>query len=612
MERKQRAATQTGIYLLVVAAILVFANLLSFTAYTRIDLTKNERFTLSKGSARLVHDGLKQQMQIDVYVTRGLPKHELFIQDLTDLLNEYEQSSGGKLTYSILEPKTEEEREKARKAGLQEGTFGDVSATGEDQATIAKGFMGMVFKYGSEEDVIPVLSPDQAEGLEFWITNMIREVRDRADNITHKFGLVTGKDEVKISDANLVPTGPGAPGQSLKSIMERFFPFYHFEDVDLQEGEAEINQELHGIIVTQPEKDFTEKELRRIDEFLMRGDKALVVFASAVGLKAADPSMKATLSLRGLDKLLTGYGVEMKNEAVLDWGRSLSIPVQNQDGQAMWFRSPGLLQVAVDRRLDDDEQMLDDSFAAFFRLDELAFPFPSPLVALPDKQPEATVKVVARTSPRSTTVSESPIDMSLRLDWQEKGEHAQHPIAIAVEGPLKSAFDGAGDSGISAPAKSASPSRVLVVSSSQFLANPFARSGNPPPMPPQMAMMGSMGGDKDLQMLAGPYANKYLRWTILAFKNTLDWMSGDSDLLAASAKLFGEPNLTYGDIEKPSEIDAESPEELEKRMEAYRNERKSLQQRVQWTLTFLAPLLFAAFGIFRWRRREAARESIRI
>jgi ABC-type uncharacterized transport system involved in gliding motility auxiliary subunit len=612
VERKQRARAQTGIYLLVVAAVLVFANLLSFTIYSRVDLTKNERFTLSKGSARLVNEGLKQQMQVDVYVTRGLPKHELFIQDLTDLLNEYEQASEGKLTYSIVEPKTEEEREKARKAGLQEGTFGDVSATGEDQATIAKGFMGMVFKYGSEEDVIPVLSPDQAEGLEFWITNMIREVRDRADNITHKFGLVTGKEEIKLGDANLVPTGPGAPGQSLKSIMERFFPFYHFEDVDLQEGEAEINQELNGIIITQPEKDFTEKELRRVDEFLMRGDKALVVFASAVSLKAADPSMKATLSLHGLDKLLTGYGVEMKNEAILDWGRSLSIPVQNQDGQAMWFRSPGLVQVAVDDRFDEEERMLDDSFAAFFRLDELAFPFPSPLVPLPDKQPEATVKVVARSSPRATVTVESPIDMSLRLDWQEKGEHAQYPIAVAVEGPLKSAFEGAGDSGISAPAKSAAPSRVLVVSSSQFLANPFARAGNPPPMPPQMAMMGAMGGDKDLQMLAGPYANKYLRWTILAFKNTLDWMSGDSDLLAASAKLFGEPNLTYGDIEKPSEIDVENPEELEKRMEEYRNERKDLQQSVQWTLTFLAPLLFAAFGILRWRRREAARESIRI
>jgi hypothetical protein len=33
---------------------------------------------------------------------------------------------------------------------------------------------------------------------------------------------------------------------------------------------------------------------------------------------------------------------------------------------------------------------------------------------------------------------------------------------------------------------------------------------------------------------------------------------------------------------------------------------------VQWTLTLFAPLLFAAFGLFRWRRRESARETIRL
>src|SRR6202042_1177016 len=67
MERKTRAATETGVYLFIVAAILVVANVISFGAYKRIDMTKAERFTLSKGSARLVHD-LKQDLQMDLYV----------------------------------------------------------------------------------------------------------------------------------------------------------------------------------------------------------------------------------------------------------------------------------------------------------------------------------------------------------------------------------------------------------------------------------------------------------------------------------------------------------------------------------------------------------------
>ena len=157
MERRTKAATQTGIYLLIVAAILVVANVISFGAYKRIDMTKNERFSLSKGSARLVRDGLDKDLQADVYVTRGLPKYDAFIQDLTDLLTEYERA-GNHFKYTVIEAKTDDERKAAKEAGLQEATFGEGSKTGKDQALLSKGFMGIAFKYGSEKEAIPILS----------------------------------------------------------------------------------------------------------------------------------------------------------------------------------------------------------------------------------------------------------------------------------------------------------------------------------------------------------------------------------------------------------------------------------------------------------------------
>lgn len=609
MERKNKAAAQTGVYLLVVGAILVLANLISFKVYERFDWTRSERFTLSEGSARLVREGLKQELAIDVYVTRGLAKHELFVQDLSDLLKEYEGASQGKLRFSIIEPKTDEEREAAKKAGLQEAAFGEGSETGADQATIKRGFMGMVFKYGPEQEVIPILSPDSTQGLEFWITNKIREIRDRADELHQTFGIITGKDELKLTEANLVAAQGGGGGPNMKGILEQALPFYKFEDVDLGGGENEINPELDGLIITQPGTDFTEKELRRIDQFLMRGDKAAAFFVSAVNLKANDATMKATIDTHGLDPLLMGYGIEMKKEALLDWGRSISIPVQTQGGQVVYFRAPGIVQAIYEDGADEDKQFLDASFAGFFRLEELAFPFPSPLVPHPEKQPEAKVKVVARSTERSTVDADETIDMKISTEWKPKGEYGQQPIAIAVEGVLKSAFPG-DDAGVEAPEQSPTPSRVLVVSSSQFLANPFARAGNPPPMPPQMAMMGPMGGDQDLQMLAGPYAQRFLTATILALKNTLDWMGGDSDLIAASAKLLGEPNLTYSDIEKPKAGEADDEAAMAKKMEDYKQERARVQQRVQWSLTFLPAALFVAIGLVRWRLRESARSKI--
>src|SRR5450432_3148983 len=168
-EHRRKAAAQTGLYILVIAAIAIVANVLGAKTYKRWDTTNTERYTLSAGSGRLIH-GLSSTVQIDAYVKTGLPQLDAFVHDLTDLLKEYERAGGGKFKYTIIEPKTDELKEKAKDAGLEEMAFGETNATGGDQASIAQGYMGLVFKYGSEKGVIPQLNPGSASGLEFWMT----------------------------------------------------------------------------------------------------------------------------------------------------------------------------------------------------------------------------------------------------------------------------------------------------------------------------------------------------------------------------------------------------------------------------------------------------------
>jgi hypothetical protein len=194
--------------------------------------------------------------------------------------------------------------------------------------------------------------------------------------------------------------------------------------------------------------------------------------------------------------------------------------------------------------------------------------------------------------------------MKLRDQWQPKPPFEQHVIAATAEGLLKSAFAGKPGAGIETPERAAGASRILLIASSQFLTNPFAYSGNPPPAPPQMQQFGGLPGDKDLLMIANPYANKHLRSTILALKNLLDWMSGDADLIAASAKILGEPNLTYSDVDKPKFSADDSEEAVRKKDEEYRMGRERLQNKVQWTLTLGLPLVFGLIGLWRWRARN--------
>src|SRR5260370_40338256 len=104
MEKRKKTALESGILILIVAAILVAVNALSaLGAYHRTDVTKSEKFTLSKGSANLLKS-MKQQPTVDADVTKRPPKLDACVRDLRDLLAEYKNPGGGKLEFSIIDP----------------------------------------------------------------------------------------------------------------------------------------------------------------------------------------------------------------------------------------------------------------------------------------------------------------------------------------------------------------------------------------------------------------------------------------------------------------------------------------------------------------------------
>src|SRR5579863_10328745 len=246
MEKRKKTAVESGVLILIVAAILIAVNALSaLGVYARSDVTKTEKFTLSKGSGNLLHS-MKQQLTVDAYVTKGLPKLDAFVRDLRELLQEYKVAGAGKFTYEIVEPKDEDTKKKAKDAGLVEQPFGEASET-DEKAAVTQGFMGLVFKYGEQQDVIKFLPPDRTDGLEFWITNKVREIRDKGDDIHHKIGVLTGHDEIKTSENNLAPANMGKI--SMQGIITQNFPFYTFQDVDLKNGDTEISDDLDGLII---------------------------------------------------------------------------------------------------------------------------------------------------------------------------------------------------------------------------------------------------------------------------------------------------------------------------------------------------------------------------
>ena len=187
-------------------------------------------------------------------------------------------------------------------------------------------------------------------------------------------------------------------------------------------------------------------------------------------------------------------------------------------------RFPDMLDVQDDTRFTGNDTLLDTSFPGFFRLPEVVIPFASSIALHPDKQPEAKMSVVARSTPRSIVETGDTVISSRSRSGSRRGP-----------GPSSDRGAGRGDAqdgvpvrrqdGASRRRKEREDVAVFLVSSSGFLTNPFARAGNGTEMS-QFGMNIPMGQDEQLLQLAGPYAQQGLTQTILAFKNTLDWILG--------------------------------------------------------------------------------------
>jgi hypothetical protein len=447
---------------------------------------------------------LTQPLHIVAYVMKGHPTLDAFAARLEAVLRRYQAANPARFDFAMVDATSDDGFRRARAAGLLETQFG------EHDTKAFRGATGVVLDYGTEHEVIRALSMEPGTGLEYVLTTKVLEIRARGEGTKHRIGVLTGHGEIKLSEGKLVPAAnPQQP--NLQEILAKYFPAYVLVDVDLRQRAGTIDPSLDGLIITQPQTDLSDDELHAIDAFVMK-NKTLAVFASAVNVAAGDPTMRAAISTHRLERLLGGYGIEMRADVIEEFGRPFRVEVVTPSGPSQ-MRFPAILDVKDDDRFTGDEQLLDATSPAFFRIAQIAFPFASSLVLHRQKQPDIDargLRVLARSTPKSMRETAGVVDLAPLRQWRPKGEFGQYDVAAIAEGKLRSAFGTA----------AASRARVLVVSSAQFFANPFARAS---------------GGDETMEQLAMPYAQSLLVNTILVAKNTLDWLTMDPDLATCAA-----------------------------------------------------------------------------
>lgn len=556
MNKRTKLRSESAVFIVVLAGILVLANVLSVKFFGRADLTENNLYTLSKASTSLMGK-LEDRLVVKAYFTKNLPGRFASLErHVGDLLEEYRQRAGGKMTVEFIDPEgDEEEEEVAKNLGIQKMPCPDIE---KDQATIKEGYRGISFSYGPRTEAIKAV--DSPVGLEYQVTSVIKKVMGQKASV----GFLVGHGEPEVDppseeDRPLLPEEKLARG-AYRNIRNNL-DIYNYIQVDTKQGASDIPREIHSLVIVGPGSELTEKELYQLDQYLLAGN-SVAMFLSGVDVRTKKPELpvlpptyETNVNKSGLRPFLEHHGIELGENLIFDKQASKFIskcpplPLPLPRPYPAW---------PVVTSFGDSP--------VTYRLGGLTFPYATE-VKLTDEALGDEAKEAAE------------IAFSSGASWKEHGSSAVVdpcgivestslesgiPLAAQISGTFTSYFE---DKELpETPAsnddfleKSSKPGRLIVVGTAAL------------PLDETLGYIYRL----DRRMAENNYT---------FVENVFDWMTNEDDLIKVRMKNVNDPPLEKGD--------------------------EATRQLAKWGNIVGIPLLLIVFGIIRWRVRASRRKKV--
>jgi ABC-type uncharacterized transport system involved in gliding motility auxiliary subunit len=333
MEQKNRSVYSAGI-LILLAILFVTLSILSsvFLKGVRLDLTANGLYTLSEGTRNIL-DEMDEPVHLYLYfsedVSRELPQFRSHARWAGEVLEEFADHSGGKLTLERVNPVPfTPEEDQAAQYGLQGvpvGSSGDM---------LYFGLVGTNSLDGLQ--VMPFLQPEKEKFLEYDLAKIV-------SNLSHptqkKLGLISGLD-IKPGFDPATQTIPEA-----WVIHQQFSQLFDIQDVSADAPELEADLDM--LVLIHP-KGLSENMLYQIDQFVLRGGRLLVFMdpmaEADLGGDPNDPMARMNAGgSSSLGPLLESWGVGFDPEKVIG-DQDYALQVTVAQGQPP-IRHLGILSV---------------------------------------------------------------------------------------------------------------------------------------------------------------------------------------------------------------------------------------------------------------------------
>lgn len=513
---KRSLKSQNIIQLILLLILLVGINVVASFVFTRFDLTSEKRFTLSPATKNLVKS-VDDIVYVKVYLDGDFPPAFKRLQNATrEMLDELRAYSNGNIEYEFINPSEHPDQAERNKLFQQLVDRGiqptNLQAQNKSETSQQIIFPGAIVSYYGQELPLMLLqdqigaSPEQMlnnsiQGLEYGFGNIIRKLSSK---VPQRIAIIEGHGE--------------AAEENLADITRDLSTFYKVERVKIEEKLDKLKG-FKAIIVAGPDSVFSEKDKFIIDQFIMRGGKALwLIDGTKVTMDSLQRSAEtiAIANEIGLDDMLFRYGARINYDLVLDI-QAAPIPivtgyVGNRPQQSLlpWYYFPLAIPESTHPVVNN--------------LNAVKFDFVSSIDAVGS---DAVKKTPLLTSSRYSRVFTTPARVTLDIMREEPDLKAYNSpgkiFALLLEGTFDSNFKNrvsiqiASDSLIDFKERS-SETRMIVVGDGDVIQNGYRKS---------TGSIIPLGMDRYSGQL---YGNKNF------ILNCIDYLCDDSGLMTVRSK----------------------------------------------------------------------------
>lgn len=307
---------KTGVIILVAALILI--NLVVLNLNSRLDLTPEKRYTLSKYTTSAVRK-LSEPVIVEVFLEGEFPAgFQKLANSTRDFLKLLKEKNSGKIIYRFISPKDKipgkpdiRYGDSLINMGLQPINLTVQLKEGQQQNYI---FPAAVVKYGGRQQLVNLYG-----GSNRFISQ--NEINEAEALLEYQFISALDKLTKTGRPAIAYATGNGQPQdiriQDLTTIMQQDYDFYTF---NLQQ-QPFIPPAIQLLLIVKPSIPFTEADKLKIDQFVMRGGKLLcfmdALYAEPDSLAFKSSSIAYDRNLN-LTDLFFRYGARINTDLVMD------------------------------------------------------------------------------------------------------------------------------------------------------------------------------------------------------------------------------------------------------------------------------------------------------